>query len=319
MIPKIIHYCWFGRAPKNDLIQKCIASWRVFFPNFEIIEWNENNVDVNSNEFMRICYEEKKWAYVADYARLLALKEYGGIYLDTDMEIIKSFPNKLFDYDFFAGEEVAGQVSCGIIGALPNNETISELIEYFDQIMLLEPIPVLLKEVLVKQAKMNAPSYYIAEPEIFYPKKYNGETGSLEYSLTIHHWEGSWKKEKNTFFSNFIKKRNHFFSKDELEVLINLQTSKVVSVKDLQAFERLIRKYQHEFNDKLNMNFVNKFKRIKKAYINNTYIDPPKFTISTAIAAINDPYLKGYTIIFFIKLFAKCILNLKRPYDKQTL
>ena len=87
MIPRTIHYCRFGRTPKNDLIQNCIASWQKFFPEFEIIEWNEENINLNNHEFMRICYEERKWAYVADYARLLALKEYGGIYFDTDMEI----------------------------------------------------------------------------------------------------------------------------------------------------------------------------------------------------------------------------------------
>lgn len=318
MIPRIIHYCWFGRTPKNDLIQNCIASWQKFFPEFEIIEWNEENIDINNHEFMRICYEERKWAYVADYARLLALKEYGGIYFDTDMEIIKSFPKKLFNYDFFAGEEVAGQVSCGIIGANPNNPTISELIDYYDQIILLEPIPVLLKEILVKQAKMNAPNYYIAEPEIFYPKKYSGEIGTLENSLTIHHWEGSWKKEKNTFFSNFIKKRKCDFSEEEEDLLINIQTSELLTTSELKAYEKLIQKHRNTINDKLKMNLENKFERHKIAYINNTFIDPQQFSVTTIKDAINNPYLKGFPFMFFVKIIIKGLINLKKVNDRKS-
>lgn len=318
MIPKIIHYCWFGGNPKNELIENCIASWRKFFPSFNIIEWNEKNVNIDSNEFMRICFEEKKWAYVADYARLLALKEYGGIYLDTDMVIIKSFPNKLFDYDFFAGEEVSGQVSCGIIGAKANNPVITDLLDYYDHILLLEPIPILLKEILDKHKKFKDSKYYIATPEKFYPKKYNGEITDLENSLTIHHWEGSWKSNKNTFFTNFIKKRKCNFSEEEEDLLINIQTSSLLTTSELKAYEKLIQKHRNTISDKLKMNLENKFERHKIAYINNTFIDPQQFSVTTIKDAINNPYLKGFPFMFFVKIIIKGLINLKKVNDRKS-
>ena len=89
MIPKTIHYCWFGRGRKPKLAEKCIASWKKFCPDFKIIEWNEDNYDVNSTPYTRYCYENKKWAYLSDYVRLDILYQHGGVYFDTDVEVIR--------------------------------------------------------------------------------------------------------------------------------------------------------------------------------------------------------------------------------------
>ena len=89
MIPKVIHYCWFGRNPLPDLAVKCIASWRKFLPDYEIKEWNEDNFDVNANPYTMEAYAAKKYAFVSDYARFLILYKYGGVYFDTDVEVIK--------------------------------------------------------------------------------------------------------------------------------------------------------------------------------------------------------------------------------------
>jgi len=89
MIPKIIHYCWFGRNPLPASALKCIYSWRKFLPNYEIKEWNEDNFDVNIIPYTREAYEAKKYAFVSDYARFYILYHYGGLYFDTDVEIIK--------------------------------------------------------------------------------------------------------------------------------------------------------------------------------------------------------------------------------------
>ena len=88
MIPKIIHYCWFGRNPLPDLAQRCIASWRKFLPDYEIREWNEDNFDVNSIPYTAEAYRQKKYAFVSDYARFWIMYHYGGLYFDTDVEII---------------------------------------------------------------------------------------------------------------------------------------------------------------------------------------------------------------------------------------
>lgn len=108
MIPKIIHYCWFGGNPLPESAQKCIASWRKFFPDYEINEWNESNFDVNSIPYTRDAYQAKKYAFVSDYARFKILYEYGGIYFDTDVEVIKNM-NDIIQRGAFMGIEVPGK------------------------------------------------------------------------------------------------------------------------------------------------------------------------------------------------------------------
>lgn len=105
MIPKIIHYCWFGRGKKPHLIRKCIKSWRRVMPDYEIKEWNEDNFDINCIPFVKQAYEEKKWAFVADVCRFHACYTEGGIYLDTDVEVFRRFDEFLNDH-FFIGTQV---------------------------------------------------------------------------------------------------------------------------------------------------------------------------------------------------------------------
>lgn len=100
MIPKKIHYCWFGKGKKSNLIEKCIASWKKYCPDYEIIEWNEENFNIDNCEYTRFCYDNKKWAYLSDYVRLWAVENYGGLYFDTDVELIKS-PNTLLTNNAF--------------------------------------------------------------------------------------------------------------------------------------------------------------------------------------------------------------------------
>ena len=95
MIPKVLHYCWFGHGKKDPTTQKCIASWQKYCPSYRIIEWNEDNFDINSNIFVQEAYEEKKWAFVSDYVRLYVLYQYGGIYLDGDVELLKNLDDLL--------------------------------------------------------------------------------------------------------------------------------------------------------------------------------------------------------------------------------
>ncbi|MBD8003436.1 glycosyltransferase family 32 protein [Phocaeicola faecium] len=105
MIPKIIHYCWFGGNPLPQFAIKCIESWRKYFPNYEIKEWNERNFDVNIIPYTRDAYLAKKYAFVSDYARFWILYHYGGIYFDTDVEVIRSM-NDLLDKGGFMGCEI---------------------------------------------------------------------------------------------------------------------------------------------------------------------------------------------------------------------
>jgi len=107
MIPKIIHYCWFGRNPLPTSAQKCIASWRKYLPDYEIKEWNEDNFNVNIIPYTQQAYEANKYAFVSDYARFWILYHYGGLYFDTDVEVIKSFDD-IVESGAFMGLEIDG-------------------------------------------------------------------------------------------------------------------------------------------------------------------------------------------------------------------
>lgn len=96
MIPKIIHYCWFGGNPLPKSAIKCINSWKKFFPDYEIKEWNESNFDVNMNGYVKFCYEHKLWAYLSDYVRLFVVEREGGLYFDTDVEVVR-YPKELIE------------------------------------------------------------------------------------------------------------------------------------------------------------------------------------------------------------------------------
>lgn len=107
MIPKIIHYCWFGGKEKPKLVKKCIESWSTFCPDYEIVEWNERNYDVRKNPYTSYCFENGKWAYLSDFVRLDVVFQQGGLYFDTDVELISSFDKLLDQSAFFAFENDA--------------------------------------------------------------------------------------------------------------------------------------------------------------------------------------------------------------------
>ena len=120
-IPKIIHYCWFGNNEKPNIVKKCIASWKEHLKEYEIIEWNEKTFDINSNKFVKEAYEKGMYAFVSDYVRVYALYNYGGIYLDTDVEVKKSF-NDLLDNDSIWGFEEKNFIATSTIGACKKNK-----------------------------------------------------------------------------------------------------------------------------------------------------------------------------------------------------
>lgn len=134
MIPKIIHYCWFGRGEMPELAQKCVASWHKYMPDWEYKLWNEDNFDVNNNEYAKEAYEAGKFAFVSDYVRLWALYNYGGLYLDVDFEVYKPFDN-LLNNSAFAGIEGSkhSPVMMGVIASLPKGEWVTEQLNYYSE------------------------------------------------------------------------------------------------------------------------------------------------------------------------------------------
>ena len=107
MIPKTIHYCWFGHSEKPELFVKCLNSWKKYCPDYEIKEWNEDNFDIHCSDYVQEAYEAGKWAFVTDYARLWIIYHHGGIYLDTDVEVIKPYDDLLSNKAFFGFETLA--------------------------------------------------------------------------------------------------------------------------------------------------------------------------------------------------------------------
>ena len=130
MIPKIIHYCWFGRNPKPELAVKCIKSWKKRCPDYEIIEWNEDNFDISSCPlYVRQAYEAKKWAFVSDYVRLKVVYDEGGVYLDTDVELKKGL-DALLAYDAYFGFEDGTHVNTGLgFGAVKGAPILKEMMQ----------------------------------------------------------------------------------------------------------------------------------------------------------------------------------------------
>ena len=132
MIPKIIHYCWFGKGEKPELVLNCLASWEKYLPDYRIVEWNEENFNVNSYQYSAAAYRERKFAFVSDVCRLYALKNMGGIYLDTDVELLKPLDEAMLGNLAFTGFEDNLLLSSAIMGSIRDGSWINDLLTYYD-------------------------------------------------------------------------------------------------------------------------------------------------------------------------------------------
>lgn len=206
---KYIHYCWFGNKPFPKLAEKCLKSWQKFLPDFEIMKWSEENVDLDECPFIREAYDNKKWAFVADYARAKALKEYGGIYFDTDMEVIKDISNLLEKGNTFLGIEDTGYVAVGVwyekeSGALLPTKLLNiyQSISHFNTEEMSEyAIPKLLSSILdplglkkgSKEIQVLGKDIYVYPRELFYPYSYDRTNNIFtENTCMIHYYDASW-------------------------------------------------------------------------------------------------------------------------------
>ena len=205
---KKIHYCWFGGKKLPQDVKKCIKTWRKMLPDYEIIEWNEQNFDINICPFVKEAYENKKWAFVSDYARIYALYKEGGIYLDTDMKVIKDVSN-ILDKDMFLGYEDSGYVGTAVIGVKEkNNKYLKEILEYYNSLehFYIQSIynyanPIIITKILNKYEyevdekgiKIYDKNVYIYPRDYFYPINYNySERLFTENTCMIHLFSGTW-------------------------------------------------------------------------------------------------------------------------------
>ena len=197
MIPKIIHYCWLSGDPYPPLVLHCIESWKKKLPDYEIILWDKDRIDINSILWLKQAYECKKYAFAADYIRFYALYNYGGIYLDADVEVIKSF-NPLLDYKEFVGEDASGDIEAAVIGAEKNAPWLKECLEYYKDrpfvkangTLDMKPVPLLVRRVLSKYSEIKIYPF-----QYFSPKDYNVKKIFITNdTYCVHHFDGKWIK-----------------------------------------------------------------------------------------------------------------------------
>lgn len=224
MIPKTIHYVWLGNKPKPKKIQKCIASWQKFCPDYEIKEWNETNFDVNSHLFVKEAYEAKNYAFASDVIRLVVLLEYGGIYVDADVEFLKPIDD-LLNNEAFIGFELPEYVNSGqILGSVAKNELIAEHLKQYDGISFCEcenisdiTCPKIFTKLLAEKGIRLDGSEQMIDGLHIYPVDYfnpfDARTGKLvktQNTYTIHWSEHSWTN-RSTIVRNFMRLCHRLF------------------------------------------------------------------------------------------------------------
>ena len=207
MIPKILHYVWFGDRPFGEEQEKCYASWKKHCPDYELMLWNEKNFPIDQmNTYTKQAYEEKQWAFLSDVARLYALKEHGGVYVDTDMELVRNIDSFL-ELSAFFGFEIETEISTGIIGAEPHHPFIEELFhDYDDRTFILEDGShdrktnvIRTTEILTEKGlkpnntKQVIEGVHIFPREYFSPKDYwTREVDDTSKTYGINQFTGSW-------------------------------------------------------------------------------------------------------------------------------
>lgn len=215
MIPKKIHYCWFGNGEISALGKSCIETWRIALPGYEIVEWNETNFSINSScSFVREAYSLKKYAFVSDYVRLSVLHEHGGIYLDTDVEVVKTFDSILGEKSFL-GFEDGCHIATAVIGAESQLDWIKDILRYYTNTDFIRwwgmlnttPNPYIFERHLLPQGlRLNGEMQTLRDEIKIFPidylcskEFYSGKMRITDNTMCIHHYEGSWvDKRKKT-------------------------------------------------------------------------------------------------------------------------
>lgn len=256
-IPKIIHYCWFGGNPLPELAQKCIASWRKFCPDYEIKEWNEKNYDVRKITYTAQAYDAKKYAFVSDYARFDILYKNGGIYLDTDVELIKPL-DELLKNGAFCGVEQPGALATGLgIGSYAGSPIFREILDSYqsdkfinaDKTYNLKTVVVRVSDIFKKYGFSNTEEIQEIAGFKIYPKEYfcpksilTGELSITSDTYSIHHFDASWitegpalikkdrldswgfvlNSEEESIYYDMLSCKNIIKNKHELFVAVNM-------------------------------------------------------------------------------------------------
>lgn len=228
MIPKIIHYCWFGGKPLPESAKKCIASWKKFCPDYEIKEWNESNYDVHKIPYVSQAYTTKKYAFVSDYARFDIIYRFGGFYFDVDVELLKPLP-QLDGYQGFFAMQEAGTVASGLgIASEKGTALYNEILQDYNRSEFLRAnqkqdlttvvtrVSDILKRHGLKKTDIlqTAAGYLIYPSEYFNPKNMKTQKTTITpNTVAIHHFDASWvipsRKKYLNLYARLTKKLGH--------------------------------------------------------------------------------------------------------------
>lgn len=213
MIPKKIHYIWFGGNDLTPLAKKCIASWRRYCPDYEIIRWDESNFDISQNRYCNEAYQAKKWAFASDYARLWVLVNEGGIYMDTDVEVLKPLDSFL-DLESFSGFQTEDTIPTGIMASSCHHPFFEKLLRDYDDRCFIFPdgsldlktnVSLITEDclksgLLLNNKKQTVEGFTLFPTEYFCPKDPTDLKLHLtNNSYTIHHFDGSWITPEERF------------------------------------------------------------------------------------------------------------------------
>ena len=219
MIPKKIHYCWFGRGELPDLAKKCIDSWKKYLPDYEIKEWNEDNFNLEAFPYVKEAYDSRKFAFVTDVVRLHALYNEGGIYMDTDVEVLKPL-DTILEYKGVSGFETEKDIPTGLMAAEKGHPLVKEWLDEYNGLHFIKgggsldltTNVVRITRICKRYGFISNNKTQTVQEFTFLPKDYlcpkSYETGKIELtnnSLTIHHFAGSWQTPYHKFVIHFSK------------------------------------------------------------------------------------------------------------------
>ncbi|MBS6375854.1 MAG: glycosyl transferase [Clostridium sp.] len=270
-IPKVIHYCWFGRNPLPESAKKCIASWKEYLPDYEIKEWNESNFELNCCDYVKEAYQEKMWAFVSDYVRFKVLYEWGGIYFDTDVELIKPIYD-ILEQGSFMGSEASpirkdGKeqilINPGLgLASVPQLDIYEEILSHYNNIHFIDAqgiqdittVVTRVTNIMVahgynteKKEKQRIGNIYVYPTDYFCPLNYyTGKLIITENTRSIHHYAETWhnlleKKIENIqrYFSR-KGKRNSLIAKAVICSLVVVNSTKKYGI--FKTCTRILRK-----------------------------------------------------------------------------
>lgn len=215
MIPKLIHACWLGRGPRPALVEDCVSSWYERLPGYDVKIWSEDDVGID-HPYFHALLERKKWAFASDFARFWLLEKFGGVWLDTDVEVVRPFDELLSVGPFFAGYESEGQVSCGVIGSVAGHPLNRAVRDSLVSAYMVGKPPSNIPHVLTAAIELHrSADIQLYPPEYFYP--YNPYAPGVrrrqlmfrdisENTFAVHHWAATWTKAEAGFRTRLLRK-----------------------------------------------------------------------------------------------------------------